>query len=109
MDILRKILHYLPRALTVAVVAFFYLFVLEAFSPEFGWQSGLAHFIAATVVLLIGILAWKKPKIGGWLFFLPLVISIVGGRLNPIYGALAGIGALYLIDGHSKKPNTASR
>jgi len=49
---MRKILYYLSRVLTIGIVIFLYLFVLEAFSPGFGWQAGLMHFILATIVLL---------------------------------------------------------
>lgn len=102
---IRKLLHYLPRVLTVLAVAFLYIFVLEAFSPEFGWQSGLMHFVLATVVLLFGILAWKKPLIGGWFFLLPLIASLFLGRggINFVFVGFFAIGSLYLFEGYMKK------
>lgn len=105
---MKKILYYLPRVLTVGIVIFLYLFVLEGFSPEFGWQSGLSHFILATIVLLIGIVAWKKPKIGGWLFLAPLLISLVlmQWRLLAVSSFSALIGVLYLVEGYNRKNNS---
>jgi hypothetical protein len=102
---MRKILYYLPRALTIIIAAFLYLFVAEAFTPEFGWRAGLSHFILATVVLIFGIVAWKKPLVGGWLLFLPLLVSFVTSRggLNPVFAAIAFVGLLYLVEGYTKK------
>jgi len=99
---MRKFFYYLPRILTIGVVIFLYLFVLEAFSPGFDWQSGLMHFILATIVLLFGVLAWKKPKIGGWLFFIPSLISVLFAQwlLLGVTSILALIGMLYLIEGY---------
>jgi hypothetical protein len=67
---MKKILFYLPRIFSIMLVAFFALFILEGFDPNFGWQSGLMHFFLAFVILAVTILAWKKPKLGGWLFII---------------------------------------
>ncbi|MDD5568868.1 MAG: hypothetical protein PHG23_00400, partial [Candidatus Pacebacteria bacterium] len=60
---MNKFIYYTPRVLSILIVAFLYLFVLEAFSPDFGYMAGIMHFLLATAVLLITILAGKKPKI----------------------------------------------
>lgn len=61
-------LYYLPRALSVVIVGFFAMFILEGFSPEFSWVDSLMHLLLTLVILGITIVAWKWPKIGGWIF-----------------------------------------
>jgi hypothetical protein len=97
---MKKFIYYLPRVLAILITTFFYLFVLEGFSPEFGWQSGLMHFILATAVLLFTILAWKRPKIGGWFF---LLTGLYFFRSLPICLALILVGVLFLIEWVRKK------
>ncbi|MFA5743112.1 MAG: hypothetical protein WCX77_02980 [Candidatus Paceibacterota bacterium] len=65
---MKKFIYYLPRVLAILIVAFFAMFILEGFSPEFSWQSSLMHSLLAFVALLIAITAWKWPGIGGWIF-----------------------------------------
>ena len=67
---MKKILLYLPRIFSVIIVAFFAMFILEGFDPNFGWRSGLMHFLLALLILAVTIISWKKPKIGGWLFII---------------------------------------
>jgi hypothetical protein len=63
-----KLLYWLPRVLAILIVGFFALFILEGFSPEFSWQDSLSHGLTALIALGVTILAWKRPKIGGWIF-----------------------------------------
>lgn len=65
---MKKIIFYLPRILSVAIVLFFAVFILGGFGPDFGWQDSAAHAVLALIALGITVLAWKKPKIGGWVF-----------------------------------------
>ncbi len=66
---MKKNIYYLPRAILGLIVAFLYFFVLaEGISPQFSLGDAFWHFVTATIVLLITILAWKKPKIGGFIF-----------------------------------------
>jgi hypothetical protein len=46
------------------------MFILEGFSPGFGWQDSLMHLLMALIALGATIVAWKWPKIGGWIFIL---------------------------------------
>jgi hypothetical protein len=63
-----KFIHYLPRVLTILIVVFLAMFILEGFSPEFSWQSSLAHGLLALAAFLAAVIAWKRPGIGGWIF-----------------------------------------
>jgi uncharacterized membrane protein SirB2 len=67
---MQKFIYYLPRILSILIVSFLALFILEGFSPEFSWQDSLYHLIITLIVLGGTILAWKRPKIGGWIFIL---------------------------------------
>jgi len=80
---MKKIIFYLPRILSILIVLFFAAFILEGFSPEFGWQSGVAHLLLALVVLAITIIAWKKPKLGGGIYILFGVGLLLVSRFNP--------------------------
>jgi len=67
---MKKFIYYLPRSLSILIVAFLAMFILEGFSPEFGWQDSLMHLLMALIALGATILAWKRPMIGGWIFIL---------------------------------------
>lgn len=65
---MKKLIYYLPRIVSILMVAFFAIFILEGFGAGAKWQDGVFHFILALVVLLVAITAWKLPKIGGFVF-----------------------------------------
>ena len=107
---MKKFIYYLPRILAILIVAFLALFILEGFSPEFGWQDSLYHLILTLIVLGGTILAWKRPNIGGWIFIL-LGLLIY---LNTIFrqqwwgGIIIGgvpllTGILFLMEGFRKR------
>lgn len=103
---MRLVLHYLPRALSVVLTAFLFTFVVEGFTPGFGLMDSLAHLSLGTVVLVIAVLAWKKPLIGG-AFFLAIgayYLFLSLGRVAWWIGLLAAsvpllTGALFVADG----------
>ncbi|MCK9578498.1 hypothetical protein M0R01_03335 [bacterium] len=67
---MNKIIYYSSRILSIVIVGFFALFILEGFSPEFTWQDSLSHLVITLVVLGATIVAWKKPVIGCWFFII---------------------------------------
>lgn len=64
----KNFLYYVPRILAALIVAFFGMFALEVFSPEFDWGDSLSHLSLTFIVFVVAVVAWKQPKIGGWLF-----------------------------------------
>jgi hypothetical protein len=101
-----KIIYWLPRALAILVVAFFAMFILEGFDPEFGWMAGLMHLLLAVIILGITIIAWKWPKIGGWIFVLfgarmliPAFFSRELASALIVGGIPLIVGILFLIEG----------
>jgi hypothetical protein len=106
---MKKFIYYLPRGLAVLITALLYLFVLEGFDPEFGWQSGLMHFIIASIMLLFTIFAWKKPKSGGWIFLAMGVYYLAATSASgywqmslPLSIPMILSGILFLIEGFKK-------
>ena len=109
---MEKFLYYFPRVLSILIVCFFAIFILEGFSPDFGWQDSIMHLIVALIALGITILAWKKPKIGGWFFIIFGVWYLFSIFNSGWYGGLiiGGIpliaGILFLIQGFKDKKAT---
>lgn len=100
---MKKIIYYLPRIITVLIVAFFAMFIFEGFSPEFKWQDSMFHLITALIVLAITIMAWKLPKVGGVVFvvlglFLCFFIHPLLWNGIIIGGATLITGFLFLIN-----------
>lgn len=105
---MQKVLIYLPRILSVLITAFFGVFILEGFSPEFNWQDSLMHFFVALAPLTGTILAWKKPKLGGWIFlafgcFWLLKFNDLSLGSILISGIPVITGMLFLAEGYFKK------
>lgn len=103
-----KLLYYLPRILAILIVVFVSLFILEGFGPDFGWQDSLAHALLALIVLSATIVAWKWPKIGGWVFVVFGVAyfwMILGQWRDGLLLACIPlvIGVLFLAEGFKKQ------
>lgn len=106
---MNKIIYFSSRILSVVIIGFFALFVLEGFSPGFGWQSGLSHFVVTLVVLGATVVAWKKPIIGCWFFIILGLYYLVFASHPQQYwqGILIGgvpllTGILFLIEAMKK-------
>ena len=101
---MKKFIHYLPRVLSVIIVCFLAAFILEGFGPDFTWMDSLMHLVLTLVVLAITILAWKKPKIGGWIFIAIGILYLIMVFKNQFWGGLiiSGVplltGILFLVD-----------
>lgn len=95
---MKKFIYCLPRVLAILIVAFLAMFILEGFSPEFGWQSSLAHALLALVALLAAIIAWNRPGIGGWIFVSFGIYYLLGIFNSHWWGGLI-IGGVPLLAG----------
>ena len=110
-----KVAYYVPRILAIVFVLFASAFIAEGFIPGFHWIDAVMHLVVALIVLAATVVAWKWPKIGGWLF-LPLGLAIFninyqGGRT--IVGLIVGgvpflTGILFLVEGFRKKKVNSS-
>ncbi len=119
MKVLAKVVHYAARTLAVLIAVFLTAFILEGFDPAYGWQSGVGHAILAAFAVALAFLAFKRPKLGGWLYIgfalgLMVLISLTSPmaragtaqliqlltKMSPIVLFLCFIGALFLLDGY---------
>lgn len=96
-----KLIYLLARILSIVIIGFLALFILEGFDPLFNWQSGLAHAILALVAVMATVIAWKWPKIGGWIFVIVGLIPTweVIKSSSPVYWHEILIGAVPLLTG----------
>ena len=106
---MKKIIFYLPRILAILIVFFLSLFILEGFGPDFGWQASVGHLILTLMALGVTILAWKRPKVGGWIFFAFGIFYLARVFNDQFWSGLiiGGVplltGILFLIEGSKKK------
>jgi len=105
---MKKFIYCLPRILAILIVAFLAMFILEGFSPGFGWQDSLMHLLMALSALGATVLAWKRPKLGGWIFvLLGLTFFLLIFRQQLWNGIIIGgvpllSGILFLVEGFRK-------
>jgi hypothetical protein len=107
---MKKFLYWLPRILSVLFICFLTLFSLDVFEIEAPWYQliggFLIHSIPSLVLIVVTIIAWKKPKIGGWLFMavgLGLAILTKFNLMSMvIYVSPIIVGILYLVSGKSQ-------
>jgi|LakMenE01Jun11ns_1017448.scaffolds.fasta_scaffold9824903_2 hypothetical protein len=100
------ILLWMPRVLGLMLFVFIGMFALDAFEPGASAMEQAGHFVVhlipAFAVLLIVIVGWKRPVIGGTLLLaLALTYAIwVSQRLDwilAISGPVALIGVLFIL------------
>ena len=77
----RKFFIWFPRILTVAFIAFLALFALDVFGEYENWQETLTalfmHLIPDFILLIALAIAWHWKVIGGFLFLVLAVISMI--------------------------------
>ena len=97
---MRKALHWLPRALAIAINLFIALFALDIFgTPQ--WYIGLLiHLIPNYIITILTIIAWKKPWTGGILFISGGIIFFAFTHFEAaiICVPIIVIGALFITD-----------
>lgn len=117
MKIFASGVHYSARTLAVLFAAGLSLFIGEGFDPAYGWQSGVGHAIFAAVAIVMAILAFRRPKIGGAvyiifglgftaLFLKTSPVATSGSSqflqaliiMNPLVIFTSTIGLLFLLD-----------
>jgi hypothetical protein len=91
----------IARTLSVLIVAFFAVFILEGFSPVFDRGDLLSHGALTLVALAITIVAWKWPRIGGWLFIASGLAGLILLKWSITAALIAGApilaGVLFLL------------
>ncbi|MFA5024656.1 MAG: hypothetical protein WC523_06945 [Patescibacteria group bacterium] len=105
---MNKIIYYLSRAISILLVAFFAVFILEGFGPGSKWQNALSHVVMTLIVLAITIVAWKWPKIGGFIFIALGIFFCIFFHASWWSGLIMSaapllLGVLFLVEGFSLK------
>ena len=81
METKEMIIHWSPRILGIGAILFVSMFSLDAFEPGLPLSRQLLnfmmHLIPSFVLLVLLIIGWKKPYLGGILF------AIIGVVLSP--------------------------
>jgi hypothetical protein len=74
-------LIWIPRALSIVFIVFLALFALDVFSGEVPLVKKLGgffiHLIPSFTLVIILVISWKKPFIGGSLFILLSIVFIL--------------------------------
>ncbi|MFA6410685.1 MAG: hypothetical protein WCW26_03885 [Candidatus Buchananbacteria bacterium] len=69
---MKKFIYWLPRVLAVGFILFLSLFALDVFDIQAPWYlllgGFLMHLIPSFVLIVVTIIAWKKPLWGGLIF-----------------------------------------
>lgn len=110
---LKKILHWAPRILSLMFVSFLCLFSFDGFSEYNGLSTLLIvfmHLLIPLIVLIAVIISWKKDLVGTiiFLFFAIYYVWMVGlDRHWSWYVAISGpallIAILYLLNWFQKR------
>ena len=107
---MKKFWFWFPRVLTIVFILFLALFAFDVFDGQYGfWGTVLAfliHLVPNFILTALLILAWKKPRIGGWVFIIlgaaVIIVSAFNGFPNLIFLVMVAIGVLFLVS--SKYP-----
>jgi hypothetical protein len=99
--LLRKLVYWAPRVLGVLYAIFISLFALDIFSEGYTFTETLVglfmHLLPTLAVVVLLLVAWRRPLIGGALFVLMAGAFVFFFRGNDIVGYLIISGPLFLI------------
>lgn len=109
----KKMLHILPRILSIVFILFFSIFALDVFGQGYGfWETIVAlfmHLIPSFILTAILVVAWKNEEVGGIIFLaLSLIFTIFFNTYKNLVSFLMMsfpliiIGILFLLN-HTKK------
>lgn len=88
----------ISKILSIIIVCFFAVFILEGFGPDFNFMDSLSHLVLTLAIIGITVLAWKKPHIGGWIFILLGGLYLIG-NFNSHYSSLIIFAGLPILTG----------
>jgi len=77
-----RVLYWFPRILGILYILFLSLFALDAFYGEhnlgYEFMSFLKHLIPSFILVILLIIAWRRPLTGGILFLIAGIIFTLG-------------------------------
>jgi hypothetical protein len=115
-----RLIFWLPRVSCILVIAFTSLFALDVFGEGYDLLDTVValffHLLPQIIILIALLLAWKRPRIGGVLFILLSIASLVFyGKpiFSPAHLIMTApillIGILFLIDSWQVQENKQVR
>jgi len=105
---MKTLMFYIPRVLSILVILVLAPFVLEGLGPDFSWVDSLMHGLIVLIAIIATVIAWKWPKVGGFIFILfglLFLTVVVRGEVfsGLIFGGILTLaGILFLIEGFKK-------
>jgi len=95
--VVNAVIHWIPRAIGFGIAGFCYFFMLEGFSPEFGWKGALSHFAQGTLLLVFALIAWKWGIIGASLYVALGLYVLLKWRKAYVIATVLGVTGLLFI------------
>ena len=94
-----KILHWLPRILSILFIAFISMFALDVFGEPNWFPALLIHLIPSFIFVALTIFAWKNERLGGFAFIGSGILLMIFTNFEAaiLYVPIFVIAALYLI------------
>lgn len=74
---MKRFFYWLPRILSILFIAFISLFALDVFGEAMWLVALLMHLIPSFIFIIITIIAWKKGMVGGIIFIILGLISLM--------------------------------
>ncbi|MBN2198135.1 hypothetical protein JW698_03030 [Candidatus Wolfebacteria bacterium] len=74
---MKKFLHWFPRVFSILFILFMSMFALDVFGQPQWFLALIMHLIPSFILIILTVIAWKKEKIGGWLFTIAGLFAIV--------------------------------
>ncbi|MFC1922054.1 hypothetical protein ACFLY4_02095 [Chloroflexota bacterium] len=116
---IHKVLYWSPRILGILVALLVSIFALDIFGEGYNfWETIVAlvmHLIPTVVILIILAVAWRRERIGGFLFIILGVLYIAlfwDPSRWPAYLLISGplflIGVLFILDGCYRERNNST-
>jgi hypothetical protein len=99
---MKKVIFWLPRVLAIVFIAFVSIFALDSFGAPQWYLALFMHLIPSFILIILTVVAWKKPLIGGILFIITGLVTIIFFR-TAIFIPVAVIGVLFLTEVYLKK------
>jgi len=74
---MKKFVYWFPRVLSVLFIGFISMFALDVFDEPRWWLALMIHLIPSYILVIITVIAWKRERLGGWLFLLAGAVLLI--------------------------------
>jgi hypothetical protein len=105
---MKKIIFWLPRVLVITFIAFLSLFALDVFDMPQWYLALFMHLIPSFILIILTVIAWKRPFVGGVLFLIAGVVGTIFFRTTICIPVFV-IGLLFLTEVYLKKNKKSNK